>query len=86
MSQIDEISLWNIRMGNLKFDNLVKVSKKGDVRNFPKIIKPLNHVCRNCLRGKKIRTSFKVKEHTTSHPLEIIQTDLCGPTRTKRFH
>ena len=30
-----------------------------------------------------MRTSFKVKENTTSHPLEIIQIDLCGPTRTK---
>ena len=31
------------------------------------------------------KTSFKVKEHTTSRPLEIIHTNLCGPKRTKSF-
>ena len=69
----------------MNFDNLIKVDKKGDVRNFLKIKKPPNHVCRHCFHGKQTRTSFKVKEHTTSRPLEIIHTDLCGPTRTKSF-
>ena len=69
MIQIDEILIWNIWMGHLNSDNLVKFSKKGDVRNLPKIIKPPNHVCRHCLHEKQTRTSFKVKEHTTSQPL-----------------
>ena len=69
MSQIDESLLWHRRMGNLNFDNLVKFSKKGVVKNFPKIIKPPNHVCRHCLHGKETRKSFKIKEHTTSQPL-----------------
>ena len=30
---------------------------------------------------KKIR--FKTKEHSTSRPLELVHTDLCGPTITK---
>ena len=85
MSQIDESLLLHRRMGHMNFDNLVKFSKKGAVRNFPKIIKPPNRVCRHCLHGKQTRTIFKVKEHTTSHPLEIIHTDLCGPIRTKSF-
>ena len=38
-----------------------------------------------CIHGKQIGTSFKFKEHTTSQPLEIIHTNLCGPTRTKIF-
>ena len=85
MSQSDESLIWYIRMGHLNFENLVKVSKKGAVRNFPKIIKPPNHICRRCLHGKQTRISFKVKENTTSQPLEIIHTDICGSTRTKRF-
>ena len=85
MSQADEIFQWRRRMGHLSIDNLVKFNKKGVVRNLPKIIKPLNHVCRHCLHGKQMRTSFKIKEHTTSQPLLIIHIDLCGPTRTKRF-
>ena len=52
MGQIDENFLWHRRMGHLNFDNIVKVSKKGVVRNFPKIIKPPNHVCRHYLHGK----------------------------------
>jgi hypothetical protein len=27
--------------------------------------------------------SFKTKEYATSKPLELVHTDLCGPTRTK---
>ena len=78
MIQIDEIFLWHRRMGHLNFDNPVKVSMKGAIRNLSKITKPLNHVCRHCLHGNHTRTSFKVKEHTTSQPLEIIHTYLCG--------
>ena len=85
MSQIDESLIWHRRMGHLNFPNLVKFSKKGTIRNFPKIIKPPNHVCRHCLDWKTTRTRFKVKDNTTSHPLEIIHIDLCGPTRTKSF-
>ena len=83
MSQIDESMMWHRRMGHSNFDNLVKISKKGAVRNFPKIIKPPNYVCRHCLHGKQTKSSFKIKENTTSQPLEIIHIDLCGPTRTK---
>ena len=84
MSQIDEIFLHR-KMGHLRFGNLVKISQKGAVRNLPKIIKPPNHVCGHYLHGKQMRTGFKIKEHTTSQPLEIIHTDICGPTRTKHF-
>ena len=69
----------------MNFDNIVKVTKKRVLRIFPKVIKPSNHVCRHCLHGKQTRTSIKVKEHTTSQPLELIHIDLCGPTRTKHF-
>ena len=71
--------------GELELQKYIKVSKKGVVRNFPNIMKPPNHVCIHYLHGNKTRTILKVKEHTTSQPLEIIHIDLCGPTRTKRF-
>ena len=61
MSQIDEIFLWNRRMGNLKFDNLVKISKQGVVRNIPKIIKPPNNVCRHYLHGHKQEQASRSK-------------------------
>ena len=61
----------------------MKVSKKGYIMDLPKIVKPLKLVCKHCQHGNKTKASFKEKEHTTSHPLEIVHTDLCGPTRTK---
>ena len=70
-------------MGLLKFENIIKVSKKGVVRHLPKIVKPLKLVCKHCQNGKHIKGNFKAKEHTTSHPLEIVHIDLCGPTKTK---
>ena len=53
------------------------------IRYLPKIIVPLNFVCRYCQHGKQTRANFKIKEHMTSHPLEIIHTNLCGTTRIK---
>jgi hypothetical protein len=61
----------------------VKVGNLGAVRNLPKIIKPSNPMCRHCQLGKQTRIRFKTKEYSTSKPLELVQTDLCGPTRTK---
>ena len=72
LSMVDESWLWHRRLGHLNFDNLVKISKKEIVRDLPKIIKPLNLVCRHCQHGKQTRASFKTKEHMTSHPLEIV--------------
>ena len=83
MGQIDESWLWHRRMGHISFDNLVKISKKEDVRNMPKIIKPSNLVCRNSQYGKKTKVRFKIKDHSTSKPLELSHIDLCGTTRTK---
>ena len=37
LSMVDESWLWNRRLGHLNFDNLVKISKKEDVRDYPKL-------------------------------------------------
>ena len=83
LSMVDESWLWHKRLGHLSFDNLAKISTKEAVRDLPKVVVPLKSVFKHCQHGKQTRVSFKIKEHMTSHPLEIIHTDLCGPTRTK---
>ena len=83
LSMIDESWLWHRRLGHLSLENLAKISAKEAVRDLPKIVAPLNAVCKHCQHGKQTKASFKTKEHMTSHPLEIVHTDLCGPTRTK---
>jgi hypothetical protein len=42
-------------------------------------------MCRHYQLGKQTRIRFEAKEYTTSKPLDLFHTDLCGPTRTKSF-
>ena len=34
---------------------------------------------------EQTKTSLKTKEHVSSRPLEIVHTNICGPTRTKNI-
>jgi transposase InsO family protein len=79
----DESWLWHRRMGHMYFDNLVKVSKREAIREIPQITKPTNTLCKHCQQGKQTKTRFKSKEYSTTKPLEIVHTDLVGPTTTK---
>ena len=83
LSMVVESWLWHRSLGHLSFDNLAKIITKEVVRDLPKIVVPLKSACKHCQHGKQTRASFKLKEHMTSHPLEIVDTDLCGPTKTK---
>ena len=81
MILVNKSWLWHRRLGHINFDNLVKVSNLEVVRNLPNITKPSNPICRHCQLGKKTKKRFKTKEYSTSKPLELVHTDLCGPTR-----
>jgi hypothetical protein len=50
---------------------------------MPHVTKPTNTLCKHCQQGKKTNTKFKSKEYSTTKPLEIVHTDLVGPTTTK---
>jgi hypothetical protein len=79
----DKSWLWHRRMGHMHFDNLVKVNKREAVREISQITKPTNTLCKHCQQGKQTKTRFKSKEYSTTRPLEIVHTDLVGPTTTK---
>jgi transposase InsO family protein len=79
----DESWLWHKRMGHMHFDNLVKVNKREAVREMPQITKPTNTLCKHFQQRKQTKTKFKSKEYSTTKPLEIVHTDLVGPTTTK---
>jgi hypothetical protein len=83
LGQEDEIWLWNRRLGHIRFEKLIKSNTKEEVRDLPNIIKPSNPICKHYETRKHTKVSFKTKEHSTTKPLELIHTDLCGPTRTK---
>jgi hypothetical protein len=75
--------MWHKRMGHINFENLVKISTKQVVRDIPKITKTSSTICKQCQHGNQSRVSFKTKEYATSKTLELVHTNLCGPTRTK---
>jgi transposase InsO family protein len=79
----NESWLWHRRMDHMNFDNLFKIIRKEAVKEIPEISKPTNTLCEHYLQGKQTRTKFKSKEYSTTKPLEIVHTDLCGPTRMK---
>jgi transposase InsO family protein len=86
LGQEDESWLWHRRLGHISFDNLIKSNKKEAVRDLPKIIKPSNPICKPCQMWKHTKVRFKTKEHSSSRPLELVHSDLYGPTRTKSLH
>ncbi len=81
LSQTDESWLWHKRLGHTSFENLINISKIKAVQDIPKLFKPNQGVCGPCQHGKQTKTSHKIKELSTSKPLEIIHADVCGPTR-----
>ena len=56
------------------------------VQDLPKIVKPSNMICKECVMEKHKRTSFPRKKFTSTIKLEIVHTDLSGPTRTRGLH
>ena len=65
----------------MNFDSLIKFSKMGDVRGLLRLSRVNNSICKSCQFGKKTRTHFKSKYFSSSRPLELIHTDICGPMR-----
>lgn len=78
-------SLWQKIMGHINFDNLVKINKNQAMKGMPKITKPSSNMCRHCQHANQTHVGFKTKLFTSSKPLEIIHTDLCGPTRCQNL-
>lgn len=54
--------------------------------DFPKIMKPTNIVCKECVRAKKKKSYVPSKKFTTTKKLEIVHTYLSGPTKTRGFY
>ena len=52
VAKVDNRWLWHKRFYHIKFDNIVKVSSTFAVKDYPKIIKPTNVVCKECILAK----------------------------------
>ena len=64
-------------------DLISKLSRKDLVRRLPKLKYENNQIYKACQLGKQVRSLFKSKNAiASSRPLEILHTDLFGPSRT----
>ena len=78
----DESWLWHFRFGHLNFGGLKLLHTKNMVKGLPLIDKP-ERVCEGCIFGKKHRETFLVgKAYRACTPLEILNSNICGPMQT----
>ena len=83
LSKDEENDLWHRRLGHLCQKNMRKLVRCKAIRDLPDIKRDDDRVCSACQKGKKAIDSYKSKVYTTTEPLQIVHTDLCGPMRNK---
>ena len=77
----DESWLRHKILRHVNFDNLIQLNKNEAIRDLPLIKNLSSSICKQCQHGKQTRVKFKIKEYSTTKPLEIIHIDICGPMR-----
>ena len=76
--------LWHQRMGYASYKHLSIVSKHESVLGIPKLSRVNNVVCGPCQLGKQTKVKhLSTQTSATSRPLELLNLDLMGPTRTE---
>ena len=56
------------------------------MRDLPKLTKPSNIMCQECILAKQKKVSFPSKKFGTIEKLELVDTNLSGPSRTRGFY
>ena len=77
----DDSYLWHLRYGHLNNKGLQLLKQKNMVVGLPEI-KTDNAVCEGCIYGKMHRLLFPKTAWRSQAPLELVHSDICGPTRT----
>jgi len=86
IAEVEESWLWHTRLCHVNFDNMVKIRKSRKVRGIPSLKKPNVGLCKKYQIGKMGKTSFKSKNYLSENILEIVHTNLCGPTRVESYN
>jgi len=68
---------------HVSFSQIRKACRFQVVHDLPNISIPENTICKPCQFGKQTRSHFIEKEGSASKPLQLVHTDLCGPSRKK---
>ena len=61
VAKVDESWLWHKRFCHINFVRIVKNSSMYEVRDFPKIVKPTNTICKECVLAKHNKDSFSAR-------------------------
>jgi hypothetical protein len=86
MAKFDDSLLWRRRLHCINFEKIVKASGIKEIRDLPRIIKPANTMCRECVMGKQTKSSFQGKSFSAREKLDLVHTYLCGPKKTRYYH
>lgn len=74
---------WHRRMGHLSYSNLARMAESGMVQGLPVSASAFREAgqetCDVCQRTKQTALPFEPAVSTTSAPLELVHSDLCGP-------
>jgi len=74
--------LWQKRLGHISKERMERLVKNEILLNLD--FTDLN-VCMDCIKGKQTKHTKKGATRS-SHPLEIIHTDICGPFDVNSFN
>lgn len=73
--------LWHSRLAHISADAVLHTTKAVDGMSMagehPR--KQLAAMCDSCVAGKQTRQPFPMSRSTTTAPLELVHTDVCGP-------
>jgi hypothetical protein len=82
----DDILLWHRRLGHFSLLAIKRIVSQGTAAGIDIHKKsPNSCVCGACVMGKLSRNPFKSVNHRSTKPLELIHSDVMGPTQTTSF-
>ena len=81
-AKINQVDLWNQRLGHASHKQLEKISKYDAVIGLLKFEKIEKCICGPCQIGKQVKSKHpSITEVQTSRPLELLHIDLMDPAR-----
>lgn len=82
-SAFTTLQTWHRRTGHLNIEDLLECSRKGIVKGV-NVKRPKDKFdCKICIQGKMTRVPFPERSERSTELLNIIHSDVCGPSRTE---